>query len=91
MAAKRLLLNLSKTQAIWLGGRSLRQLATIDILRLSSLFPRKTFSTCVSDLGVMLDPELTFFHHINTISCASFGLFPVLLLTNPLSPLSTQL
>src|SRR6218665_2042457 len=44
-----------------------------------SLFPRITFSTCVRDLGVMLDPELTFSHHINLV--ASFGWFPVLLLT----------
>ena len=53
MASNRLLLNPSKTQAIWLGGR--RQLAKIDILRLSSLFPRITISTCVHDLGVMLE------------------------------------
>ena len=56
-----------------------------------------TFSTCVRDLAVMLDPELTFSHHINlvarsaTISCASFGWFLVLLPTNPLSPWSTHL
>jgi len=35
---------------------------------LSSLFPRITFSTCVRDLGVMLDPELTFSHHINLVA-----------------------
>src|SRR6218665_438336 len=37
LAANRLLLNPSKTQAIWLGGH--RQLAKIDGQRLSSLFP----------------------------------------------------
>src|SRR6218665_3970684 len=65
-ASNRLLLNSSKTQAIWLGGR--RQLAKVDILRFSSLFPPITFSTCVRDLGVMLDPELTFSHHINLVA-----------------------
>src|SRR6218665_3651559 len=58
MAANRLLLNPSKTQAIWLGGH--RQLAKIDGQRLSFLFPHIAFSTCVRDLGAMLDSELTF-------------------------------
>src|SRR6218665_936108 len=70
MAANRLLLNPSKTQAIWLGGH--RQLAKIDGQRLSSLFPHIAFSTCVRDLGAMLgamlDSELTFSHHINLIA-----------------------
>jgi len=38
------------------------------ILRLSSLFPHITFSTCVHDHSVVLDPELTFSHHINLIA-----------------------
>src|SRR6218665_224679 len=66
MASNRLLLNSSKNEAIWLGGH--RQLAKIDILRLFSLFPSITFSTCVRGLGVMLDPELSFSHHINLIA-----------------------
>src|SRR6218665_1471609 len=66
MAANRLLLNPSKTQAIWLGGH--RQLAKIDGQRLSSLFPHITFSTWVRDLGAMIDSELTFSHHINLIA-----------------------
>src|SRR6218665_2480546 len=66
MATNRLLLNPSKTKAIWLGG--CKQLAKIDILRLSFLFPRITFSTCARDFGVMLDPELTFSHHINLVA-----------------------
>jgi len=45
MATNCLLLNPSKTQVIRLSGR--RQLVNIDILRLSSLFPHITFSTCV--------------------------------------------
>src|SRR6218665_2418474 len=66
MAANRLLLNPSKTQAIWLGGH--RQLAKIDGQRLSSLFPYIAFSPCVGDLDAMLDSELTFSHHINLIA-----------------------
>src|SRR6218665_2930292 len=66
MAANRLLLNPSKAQAIWLGGH--RQLAKIDGQRLSYLFPHITFSTCLRDLGAMLDTELTFSHHINLIA-----------------------
>src|SRR6218665_3461719 len=66
MAANRLLLNPSKTQAIWLGGH--RQLAKIDGQRLSSLFPHIGFSTCVRNLGAMLESELTFSHHINLIA-----------------------
>src|SRR6218665_3013370 len=66
MAANRLLLNPSKTQTIWLGGH--RQLAKIDGQRLSSLFPHIAFSTCVRDLGAMLDSELTFSQYINFIA-----------------------
>src|SRR6218665_2035487 len=66
MAANRLLLNPSKTEAMWLGGH--RQLAKIDGQRLSSLFPHIAFSTCVRDLGAMLDSELTFSHHTNLIA-----------------------
>src|SRR6218665_1840478 len=45
--------------------------------------PHIIFSTCVRDLSVMLDPELTFIisiwlHRSATISCATFGLFLVL-------------
>src|SRR6218665_34204 len=66
MASNRLLINPSKTQVKWLVG--LRQLAKIDILRLSSLFPHITSSICVRDLGVRLDPEFTFSHHINLVA-----------------------
>ena len=95
MAANRLLLNPSKTQAIWLGGH--RQLAKIDCQRLSSLFPHIIFSTSVRDIGVMLDPELTFSQRINLVGCkctigyASLGWFPDLLPTNRDSPSSMHL
>ena len=95
MAANRLLLNPSKTQAIFLCG--LWQLAKIDDQRLSSLFPHVTFSTCVRDLGAMLDSELTFSHHINLIARKCYHqlrqlrVVPDLSPTNPDSPLSMHL
>ena len=93
MATNRLLLNPSKAQAMWLSGH--RQLTEIDILRLSSLFPHITFSTCVRDLGVMLDPELIFSHDINLVARKSYYQLCQFRvshsLTNPLLPLSTHL
>ena len=41
---------------------------TYDFLRLSSLFPHITFSTFVRDLVVILDPELTFSHHLDLLA-----------------------
>jgi len=69
-----ILLNPSTTQAIWLGGR--RKLAKIDILKISSLFLHITFSTCVRNLGVMLDPELTFSHRINLVARKCYSAAP---------------
>src|SRR6218665_1828450 len=62
MATNRLLLNPPKIQAIWLGDR--RQLAKIDILRLSSLFPHIAFYLCARPRC----PLLTFPHHINLVA-----------------------
>src|SRR6218665_3169840 len=56
MASNRLLLNPSKTQFIWLGGR--RQLAKVDLPMLADTFPHVAFSTTVRDLGLTLDQEL---------------------------------
>src|SRR6218665_1194200 len=36
--------------------------------RLLKISPLIAFSTCVRDLGAMLDSELTFLHHINLIA-----------------------
>ena len=66
MASNRLLLNPSKTQFIWLGGR--RQLEGIDQLHLARVFPEITFSLTVRDLGVTLDQELSFSQHVNLVS-----------------------
>src|SRR5688572_24728172 len=66
MASNRLLLNPSKTQFIWLGGR--RQLDKIDLLQLAQVFPEITFSLTVRDLGLTLDQELSLSQHVNLIS-----------------------
>ena len=66
MATNRLLLNPSKTQFIWLGGR--RQLEGIDLSQLAQLFPDITFSLTVRDLGVTLDSELSLSQHVNLVT-----------------------
>jgi len=66
MASNRLLLNPSKTQLIWLGGR--RQLQGIDFSQLTLLFPHITFSVTVRDLGLTLDSELTLSQHVNLVA-----------------------
>src|ERR1043165_3629954 len=66
MASNRLLLNPSKTQLIWLGGR--RQLQGIDFSQLTLLFPHITFSVTVRDLGLTLDSDLTLSQHVNLVA-----------------------
>ena len=66
MASNRLLLNPSKTQFIWLGGR--RQLAGVDLHLLAETFPHIAFSLTVRDLGVTLDQELSLSQHVNLIT-----------------------
>src|SRR6218665_508877 len=86
MASNRLLLNPSKTQFIWLGGR--RQLAKVDLHMLAD--------TTVCDLGLTLDQELSFSEHVNlitaTISSVSYVLlcapFPMMLLWSLCMPSS---
>ena len=65
MASNRLLLNPSKTQFIWLGGR--QQLIGVDLELLALHFPDITFSSSVRDLGVTLDAELTLSQHVNLV------------------------
>ena len=59
MASNRLLLNPSKTQFIWLGGR--RQLAKVDLPMLADTFPHVVFSTTVRDLGLTLETRNSIF------------------------------
>src|SRR6218665_1983508 len=55
-------MNAQKTKFIWLGTR--QQLAKLNLDALSAEFPTMPFSQVVRDLGVLLDSELTFSHHI---------------------------
>ena len=70
MSINRLRLNPSKTEFIWLGTR--QQLAKIDFSALSTAFPLFSFSTSVRDLGVILDQELSFTKHINSVTRSCF-------------------
>ena len=70
MASNRLLLNPSKTQFIWLGGR--RQLQGIDLSQLALLFPHISFSLTVRDLGLTLDSELTLSQHVNLVARSAY-------------------
>src|SRR6218665_3858974 len=65
VSLNRLRLNARKTKFIWLGTR--QQLAKINLDALSTEFPTMSFSQVVRDLGVVLDPELTFSHHIDQV------------------------
>ena len=69
VASIRLLLNPSKSQFIWLGGR--RQLAKVDLRMLADTLPNVAVSTSVRDLGLTLDKELSLSEHVNlsTRSC----------------------
>src|SRR6218665_3824789 len=44
-----------------------QQLAKLNLDALSSEFPTTSFSQVVRDLGVLLDSELTFSHHIDQV------------------------
>src|SRR5678815_5274079 len=66
MSFDRLRLNSDKAQFIWLGGRA--QLAKIDMEFLRATFPDVHYSVSVRDLGVSLDPVLSFSDHVNRIS-----------------------
>src|SRR6218665_3032519 len=65
MSSNRLRLNAQKTKFIWLGNR--QQLAKLNLDALSAEFPTMSFSQVVRDLGVLLDSELTFSHHIDQV------------------------
>src|SRR6218665_4164118 len=54
-----------KNKFIWLGNR--QQLAKLNLDALSAEFPTMSFSQGVRDLGVLLDSELTFSHHIDQV------------------------
>ena len=66
LASNRLLLNTSKTQFIWLGGR--RRLAGVDQNLIAESFPHVVFLDSVRDLGIILDQELSFSLHVNQLT-----------------------
>ena len=70
LSSNRLRLNPDETQFIWLGGRL--QLGKIDTDSLHLRFPHILFSTSVRDLGVVLDPTLSFTGHVNSVSRSCF-------------------
>src|SRR6218665_2140304 len=65
MSSNRLRLNAQKNKFIWMGNR--QQLAKLNLDALSAEFPTMSFSQAVRDLGVLLDSELTFSHHIDQV------------------------
>ena len=71
-ASRRLQLNASKTELIWLGSRAaLQKLSATD----SSLVVGSTTiqpSSVVRNLGVLFDNELTFKHHVSKIVSSCF-------------------
>jgi len=70
LASNRLRLNPDKTQYIWLGGRL--QLKKIDTCSLHLRFPLVQFSSSVRDLGITLDPTISFTDQVNSVSRSCF-------------------
>ena len=57
MTSNRLKMNADKTQLLWLGTR--QQLEKLTITNLQLLSARVSFSTTISDLGVLIDSQLS--------------------------------
>ena len=70
LSSNRLRLNPDKTQFIWLGGRL--QLNKIDTDSLHFRFPHIHFSSSVRDLGIVVDPSLSFTDQVNSVSRSCF-------------------
>ena len=70
LSSNRLRLNPDKTQFIWLGGRL--QLDKIDTDSLHNRYPLIQFSSSVRDLGIILDPTLSFMQQANSVSRSCF-------------------
>ena len=70
MFSNRLRLNPDKTQLIWLGTKHLH--SKVDYSSLSSLFPHLSFSTCVKNLGIYIDSNLSFREHFSRLSRSCF-------------------
>ena len=62
MQSNRLKMNTDKTQLIWIGTR--QQLSKVDINEIELQLDTVSFSTSVSDLGVILDNQLKMADHV---------------------------
>jgi len=75
ISSNRLKMNADKTQLVWLGTRQqLDKLFTTTELDLLSA--RVSFSTTVSDLGVLVDSQLSMADHVTALSRACLPASP---------------
>lgn len=70
MSSNRLRMNADKTQLVWLGTR--QQLDKLSATELSLLSARVQFSTTVSDLGVLIDGQLSMADHVSSLCRSCF-------------------
>ena len=70
MSANRLKMNADKTQVIWMG--SGQRLGRIDISEITIRSSRISLSKTVSDLGVLIDGQLTMADHITSLCRSCF-------------------
>ena len=70
MQSNRLNMNTDKTQLIWIGTR--QQLSKVDINEIGLQLDTVSFSTSVSDLGVILDNQLKMTDHVAALSRSCF-------------------
>jgi len=66
MSSNQLRMNADKTQLIWLGTR--QQLDKLSMTELDLLSPTVRFSTAVSDLGALVDSQLSVADHVASLS-----------------------
>ena len=66
MSSNRLRINADRTQLIWLGTK--QQLDKLSMTELDLLSARVRFSTAVSDLGVLVDSQLSMADHVVSLS-----------------------
>jgi hypothetical protein len=70
MSSNRLKMNAEKTQVVWIGTR--QQLAKVDIGELQLMSATISFSTTVSDLGVLVDDQLSMADHVAALCRSCF-------------------
>ena len=70
MSSNRLRMNAEKTQLVWLGTR--QQLDKLSMTELSLLSATVQFSTTVSDLGVLIDSQLSMADHVASLCRSCF-------------------